>query len=538
VTGAVARIRRHHPLVLWITGCNVAFALVYMLVVPLYRGPDEGAHVDMIRHYRAEAGEPAPDVAVPGRTVVRNVYADGSLEKAYVPPLGLRGRDAMRRSDRPTFAALGTPVPAPSNQMTQHPPLYYGVAAGLSGLAARVTPAGLWSYDREVLFYRLLSVLAIAPLALLASSALLGIGCTRGVAAVGAAFTLLIPQLTFVGSVVNNDGFMIFFSALAVAAGLRYLAGGSPRSAWLAAGAGAAAALTKSTGALVAAWALSVVFLGAFDRWKRGERAPARNAAAVASAIVAVGALWYVRNLVRYHTPQPAPQGHPRLAGSEHLSFVTFFPMWVDRLSRTFWAMPARRLGLALPWWVSHGLTVVAFAAVVGAIAFGRRYWKFTLPLLGLCVVQVLLLLRSGYRANRWHVPGLELAGVQGRYLFALVVPLAVFFGLAVSLIVGRAEPRKRSEHTAAGVALGTSALGFVLHLALARVMLARYWEGRDATFTERVHAVYAWSPLPAPLTGVVLALPFLIVVAALVTAVSASARSRAPAANAAVSKT
>jgi hypothetical protein len=342
----------------------------------------------------------------------------------------------------------------------------------------------------------------------------------------------LIPQLTFVGSVVNNDGFVILFAAVSVTAGLQYLGGGSSASAWLAAGSGAAVALTKSTGALVAVWALLVVLLGAYDRWKRGERSAARNATVVAAALVAIGALWYVRNVVRYHTPQPAPQGHPRLAGSEHLSFGSFLPLWLDRLSRTFWAMPARRIGLALPWWVSHGLSVVAIVAVVLAIVLGDRYRKYTLPLLGLCAVQVLLLLRSGYRANRWHVPGLELAGVQGRYLFALVVPLAVFFGVAVAEVV------RRSERAVVGVALGTSALGFVLHVALARVMLDRFWEGRDATFTERVRAVYEWSPLPAPVTGIVLALPFLLVLAAAVSVATANARSRVVTANAAISKT
>jgi hypothetical protein len=460
------------------------------------------------------------------------VYRDGSLEKSYVPPLALRGRDAMPRSERPTFDELGAPRVPPSNQMTQHPPLYYAFAAGVSSLAVRLTPDGWWSYDREVFFYRLLSVLAIAPLALLASAALLAIGGTRGVAAAGAAFTLLIPQLTFVGSVVNNDGFVILFAAVSVAAGLRYLGGGASASAWLAAGSGAAVALTKSTGALVAVWALFVVLLGAYDRWKRGERSAALNAAVGATVLVAIGALWYVRNVVRYHTPQPAPQGHPRLAGSEHLSFGSFLPMWLDRLSRTFWAMPARRIGLALPWWISHGLSVVAIVAVVLAIALGRRSWRYTLPLLGLCVLQALLLLRSGYRANRWHVPGLELAGVQGRYLFALVVPLAVFFGVAVAEVV------RRSERALVGVAVGASALGFVLHAALARVMLDRFWEGRDASFTERVRAVYEWSPLPAGLTGIVLALPLLLVVAAAASAVTANVRSRAVTANAVISKT
>ena len=511
--------RGHHPIVLVITGLNVAFALMYALLVPMYRGPDEPAHVDMIRHYRATHHEPSPNAAVPFQSIVRNVYRDGTLERSYRPPLPLRARDAMRRADRPTFATLGRPAVAASNQMTQHPPLYYAAVGGVSSVLARITPAGLWSYDREVLFYRLLSILAIAPLALLASAAARAMGCSQQVAAVAAAFTLLIPQLTFVGSVVNNDAFVILFAALAVVAGLRYLAGGSRNWAWLAAGAGAAVALTKATGATVAAWVVLVVLLGAWPRWRQGRRRDAILAAVPALAAVGIAGLWYLRNLVRFHTAQPAPQGHPRQAGAVRLSFGTFLPDWLDRVSRTFWAMPARRLGLALPWWVSHLLSALTIAAVIVAIVLGRRLWTFTLPLLALCVAQALLLLRSDYRANRLHVPGPDLPGVQGRYLFALVVPLACFVAVAV------AEITRRRARAALGVAVGATAVGCVLHLALAGKMLDRYWEVRDASFTERVRAVYAWSPLPSPLTGIVLALPLVVLAVAAVTALAPRVR-------------
>ena len=72
----------------------------------------------------------------------------------------------------------------------------------------------------------------------------------------------------------------------------------------------------------------------------------------------------------------------------------------------------------------------------------------------------------------------------------------------------------------------GMTALGCLLHVALAGKMLDRYWEVPDASFAERVRAVYAWSPLPAPLTGVVLALPLVVVVIA---AVVARAAPRSP---------
>ena len=60
--------------------------------------------------------------------------------------------------------------------------------------------------------------------------------------------------------------------------------------------------------------------------------------------------------------------------------------------------------------------------------------------------------------------------------------------------------------------------------------MLDRYWEVPDASFAARVRAVYAWSPLPAPLTGVVLALPLVVVAVAAVVARRAAVSGAIPA--------
>jgi 4-amino-4-deoxy-L-arabinose transferase-like glycosyltransferase len=377
-----------------------------------------------------------------------------------------------------------------------------------------MTPAGLWSYDREVYFYRLLSIIATAPLALLASAALLAMKCSKRVALIASAFTLLIPEKTFVGSVVNNDGLMIVLAALSVAAGLRYLGGGSRRSAWLAAAAGAGAALTKATGATIAAWAVLVVAIGAYERWNRGDRRDAMAALGGTLVFAAIGSAWYVRNLVEFHNPQPAPAGHPRPLGATKLSFVSFLPSWLDRISQTFWGVPARRLGIALPWWVSHALSVLTVAAVVTAVITGRRLWKYTLPLLAVCLADVLLLLRSDRLANRLHVPGSEYAGVQGRYLFALIVPLAAFVALAVGRLA------IRSSRSILGIAIAEIAVGCALHLVLAREMFSRFWAGGGAPFFDHLRAVLAWSPLPVPLTGALLLLPFVLMVALAVSGV------------------
>jgi hypothetical protein len=500
-------LTRHHPLVLVVTGLTIAFALAYSVLVPLYRGPDERAHVDMVRHYRAHSGYPSPAFGVLYETTVGNVFRDGTVEPAPTrdrPARRLVADEAIPRGSRPTFAELGPPDDPMGNQMTQHPPLYYAVVASVSSFLTGVTPVGLWSFDVEILLYRYFSILALVPLASLASAAVRAVGGTRAAGAVAAAFTLLVPQLTYVGAVVNNDAFVVVLSALAVVAGLRYLSGGSTWSAWTGAAAGAAVASTKATGASVAAWAAVVVVMGAYERWQRGERRDALTALGGSALLVAAGALWYVRNLIRFDDPQPAPGGHAVPPGAEPLSFVSFLPEWVDRISRTFWGVPARRLGISLPWWISHTLTVLTLVAVVVAVVAVRRLWKFTLPLVALCAVQVVLLLRSNYRANRMHVPGPEFSAIQGRYLFALVVPLAVLVAIAVA----RVAPALRNQRIVLAVAVAGVGVGSVLHAVIAYKMLSRYWAEAGASVAEQLRALFAWSPLPALLTGIVLMLP------------------------------
>ena len=161
--------------------------------------------------------------------------------------------------------------------MTQHPPLYYLVAAAVTRVVT--IPNSFWSWDRELYLIRLLSVLFLAPLALLASEGVLALKLSRPAGAIAAGFTLLIPQKSFMGAVVNNDSLTILLAAAVVVAGLRYLAGGSARNAWVGAGTGAALALTKATGAVAVAWVALVIAYAAYERWKRGEGADAASRA-------------------------------------------------------------------------------------------------------------------------------------------------------------------------------------------------------------------------------------------------------------------
>ena len=519
--------RRHSAVVWWVVALHTAFGLAYTLLTPQYRGPDEARHVDMVRQYRAELGSKDPTEASPLPAAIGR--SSGIVAPFAVPRPPQRAEDAPDRGDRVPFADLAPPgeqAGASRNQLTSHPPLAYVATGAASTVAGGLVPADVWSWDREVELYRLLDVLVVAPLPLLASAAALAVGLSRAAGAVAASFTLLVPMSTWIGSVVTNDALVPVLAGAAVVAALRHAAGdGERRWAWWAAAAAAGAALTKATGALLLPWTAVVVALGTARVWRAGRRRAAVVTGTVALALLAAGSSWYVTNLVRFGDPQPSDvQPAPAAEGFE-ADVGDFLPLWADRVTSTFWGQPARRTGVTLAWPVIHGLTALTLVAVGVALASRRRERWVAAALVALVAVQVALLHRSNWKAHARY--GGEHA-LQGRYLYALLVPLATLAALAAWRLL-RDRPAWLSR-----LAVALAAAGAAVHVALGRSMLDGYWAGPS-----RLAAVAAWSPFPVGVTAALLALPLAVAAAAVAAAVVAVRAGRqAPVGAAQVSRT
>ena len=111
------------------------------------------------------------------------------------------------------------------------------------------------------------------------------------------------------------------------------------------------------------------------------------------AGLVALGTTWYVANVVQFGRPQP----HPRriLHDPVPSSFAKFLPQFLDLISRTFWGQPARRLGIGLPWWVSHALSVLMVAAIIAAFFTAVSLRRYVVVLIALCVGQGAALLQA-----------------------------------------------------------------------------------------------------------------------------------------------
>ncbi len=495
--------RRHHRLVWLAFALNVAFMLAFTLLMPPFRGTDERAHFDMIHQYQIDLWQRQPEQRLKFVVIGSPVDRNGTLITAGDRLRRLRAEDAPPRSDRPTLFALGRPAIDATDQMGQHPPLYY---VGMAEATRFLTfPNRFWSWDRELMLARVFSVLLLAPLALLASEAILALGLARRVGAVAAAFTLLVPQKTLTGATVSNDSLVILLAALSIVAALRYFAGHSRRNAYGAGAAAAALALTKSTGAVVTAWVFAILAIGVFLQWRRGERRDALRVLGLSAFFGAVGAIWYVANLIQYGRPQPHPVR--TLHNPVPSSFAKFIPRFFDLISLTFWGQPARRLGVALPWWLSHGLSVFTLLCIVVALVTARSHFRYLVALFVVIAAQAAALLQATWATNRMHSLGLtRYLALQGRYLFPILIPLAVFVAVACWKVGGWF-----SQRAVTGAAVVLLAIGVGAHLTMEVTMLNGYWQGPALSWSEHLRAVTAWSPFPTVITYTLLVMPAIV---------------------------
>ena len=141
----LARLYRRHHRVVWVVfALNTAFLLAFTLLASPFHGPDEPAHFDMIHQYERHPGLREPNrrirfVIIGGPVARRKTVLSPAPYGVKSPMLSVQ--EAAPRSHRPTLAQL-VPKAAEFDQMTQHPPLYYLVMAGV--MSAITHPDHFW----------------------------------------------------------------------------------------------------------------------------------------------------------------------------------------------------------------------------------------------------------------------------------------------------------------------------------------------------------------------------------------------------------
>lgn len=496
VVGAARRV----PLaVWWITALYLLVLLAYSILFPTFRAPDEPQHVDLARYVSEELSYPAWDERNLSPGVARTFDDVRFSERSA----HLTAAQAVPKNERPSFDDLEDPPGRTGlNQMPQHPPLYY-VVAGLSERAAEAV-IGDPSYDLETWIYRVVSILCVAPLPLIIWHIASRLGVPRPVGIAATLVPLTIPQLTHIGSAVNNDNLLMLLVWMLAPVVLRIGTGDIARRTMVLAGVlSGLALLTKGFALVVPLWIMAglLVVLG---REGKDRLRPIVSAGAIYAAVtMAVGGWWWVRNLVLYQ--QLAPSRYDEYippADNVDVQIGSFVRLWAYRTNRRFWG-EFGWFDVALPTLAFGVATVLVVVAVVAAFvrrdrvagtAIGDRV--LLLVPIGLFVGQQFALALRAYLSTG-HLPGM-----QGRYWFGALAPLAVLVALGLANLVPRFVRILPSATLIGVMAIQAIALQTILNF---------YWDVPGRSLASRLRAVVAWAPLPGELIAVGAALALVV---------------------------
>lgn len=506
-------------MVWWATALHACVLLAHTLLAPPWRGPDEPMHVDRIRAVAAR--QLVHDMG--GRLVSAEVLhamararlVDPDTRAAWVFDR-LTPAQAVPRGQRASLAELAPDQPTPlRNQMVQHPPVAYLVGAGVYA----ALPETL-AHDRTLGALRLLSVGLVLPVPALLAAAVGRFTGPGPLPAAAATAPLLVPQLSHIGATVNNDAALIALAALATWGVARLLTGARDlRTGLLLAAAAGVAALVKGFGLVLIAWVGVVGLVAAWrDRAGRGASAGLRSGSVALGGALAISGWWWVRNLVRYGTLQPAGSGAGLPGGPEASAPLAVEPaFWVSvylpQMVQRFWgsfgfaevelpaavvAVGAALLGLAVAAALlpahreparrrepagGEGAPTPSAALAARQHAVGWRPADAALLCLPAAVLLVAVATRLGVDAEG------TVRGIQGRYLFTGLAGLLVAATLGAGRLAGR---------WVGWLPLGVVGLAGVLQAVAARAMLGQWWDHPEAGVVAAVRTLSIWAPWPS----------------------------------------
>jgi 4-amino-4-deoxy-L-arabinose transferase-like glycosyltransferase len=478
-----------------ITTLVTLVGVCWAVLTPAFRAPDEPQHVNSVLRLAYGGGWPAAGEALVGpatdeardqaalTTDVPGRHLDRAEVPAFVavPPTRDLDRGTVDREN-----ALADPVPpgtdtrgldpAAVDQMTQHPPLYYAVAAGV--LHATGTAEARW--DVQLLVLRLFDVALLLPLPLLTAAAVRRLTRSRSAALVAASFTLFVPQVGHIMSSVTNDALVTLSGAVIAYLSARVVTGDlrlrSAAALGVMVGVGL---LTKVMAAFALPMVVAAYLLASGPRARRWV-----GVLVAGGATFAVGGWWWLRNLLVLGTVQPV--GIPdRFVAAEPQGLWYFLRIVVTSLTRSFFGnfgWLEIRVPDAVFWTAAVVVAALCGLAVVRGPA--RRATAVLLLLPAALWCGVLVNAWPDYSANGW------ISAVQGRYLFAGLLALGTGTALGLYSLLGPRLPRAVGWVTGAAGATAASGLAYGFW---------GFYQGPGQSVADAAARWAGWSPLSGP---------------------------------------
>lgn len=527
------RLLRSAPRTVWLLVAAHGLLLVcWSVLAPIYHAPDEPNHVDGAARIYEGLGWPAPSPSIyltPNglSSWVASPY-DAGTAPLQLNPGTLPQAAAVPRSQRPAWNDLRATNPPPANnpvqlqQILTHPPLYYTLQAGVLRLAGGEGQR----WDLLVGAMRLFSVLLMTPLPLFCWAAARAFTGNRRAALCAAIVPFAIPQLSFIGGVVNNDDALTSFSAVATVGIACVLRGNLSRRTSVFVGVSMGLALLTKSLAVVLPFLVIAAYLLAGLRSDEPEAGARRTwqrrlvrgdvlqplALALGSAFV-IGGWWYVFQRIRAGAFQPGVPGFP--GGVQVADAEGWAGYAVQVVPIRFWGsigwyevnLPLRIAGTA-----SVVLAALVIVALVRTRGFGGR---LSVGLLLWPVLSTLtLLLLSSYGFYRHYD---RVLGLQGRYMFLGIAALAAVVAAGVAGL-----PRQVQRWAPLGLLLAAAAMqAEVVHL-----VLNTWWVPDGGGLHDGWQAITAYAVWPPAALRVLFVLAALVAVG---TAVAVVLRCRRP---------
>jgi small subunit ribosomal protein S36 len=504
----------------------------WSILTPIYHAPDEPTHADAVM--RLVEGDGWARVGHAFLTREGDAATDASpygtpAKPRLLSPAPILQKDALPRYDRPSWATVdvgGRPYKHKTlQQMVQHPPGYYYVEAA----AVKVFGGDSQRWDRAVGIMRLTSVLMIMPLPLLAWAFVARLLADARAAVTAASVTLVVPEVSHIGGVVNNDNALTLTGGLVLVGLACVLRGDRSRRTAVFVGVCLGLALFSKGLALVLVPFVPACYLTAWlyrrhaaaqqaqqaqeppellEATGAPEDAPAPEPESSPSAggfrtvlvpvvlagvlALAIGGWWYVVNVLRYGAIQPKVPGFPpgEFLGDDpgrmfSLSTASMLQRWWGSIGWYEVQMPFRYVYAA-------ALVLVVFLAL--AVVRARSGTRPAILLaLGPTVTSYALVVAgsvSYYLRTHYYT------GLSGRYLFVGFVGVAAVAGIGVTRVGVLRRPGPLL------VLLG----GAVMQYKAIWLAIFVWWRPRGGSLTQAWDALLAWSPWsPTIVKGVIL---------------------------------
>lgn len=508
---------RATPVAVWLlTGLFGLVIASYALALPVYHGPDEDRHVDML--IKVAEG----DIPLEPGTPVSEEVSESTRVTGYQPGRGARSpEEVVPRQDRRSFDTLAADPeqePQQSNQMWQHPPLAYVLTTGVLTLTPALdSGADAWASDQAVSAGRMVGALLVMPLPLFAFWATRRLAGTSPPALAAAVMAGAVPGVAHIAGTVTNDSLLIALLGF-LTVPLAFVGTGdlSLRTAVLTGVAGGLALLTKGFALIVVAWMGAAYLLGLW-RGRRATLGPAAGSGALALGIAGLlGGWWWLRNIAVHGTLQPRAQ---RGEVPNDLSDLSVFH-WLEEV----WDItPPTFLG-AFGWLEGHlaggarwSAGLVLLTGIVLAFVLRRRSdpWRradLVLALGAVAGTAAIMLIGS---LDHYYATGGRI-GLHGRYLMGGMVGMAAVAGIGLATAL---RPVARWVPAVLLVA-GTTLHGFGLS-----TMLDRFYIPEGADARDGLMSLITWSPWSLRVLVVVAVLVVVLALGALVALVVSGAR-------------